>query len=242
MLRVYLRNILMTNEKNIITINKIFLKMKNKIIFEDLSLSFSSKGISVILGPNGSGKTILTKLILGLQKTDKGIIKILNKRKLKFGYTPQKTILLRRNVFDNVAFPLVMDGYNKNEIFEKVNLYLKKFDIDKFKKLSARNLSGGLAQFISFVRSIVTEPDILILDEPFSNLDANLKNKIENYLINHKYKTKIILITHDLFQAQRLADEIILMDSGSMVSKSINKKLISSQNVKVKAFLNRNYL
>ena len=232
----------MTNEKNIITINKIFLKMKNKIIFENLSLSFSSKGISVILGPNGSGKTILTKLILGLQKTDKGIIKILNKRKLKFGYTPQKTILLRRNVFDNVAFPLVMDGYNKNEIFEKVNLYLKKFDIDKFKKLSARNLSGGLAQFISFVRSIVTEPDILILDEPFSNLDANLKNKIENYLINHKYKTKIILITHDLFQAQRLADEIILMDSGSMVSKSINKKLISSQNVKVKAFLNRNYL
>ncbi len=232
----------MTNEKNIITINKIFLKMKNKIIFENLSLSFSSKGISVILGPNGSGKTILTKLILGLQKTDKGIIKILNKRKLKFGYTPQKTILLRRNVFDNVAFPLVMDGYNKNEIFEKVNLYLKKFDIDKFKKLSARNLSGGLAQFISFVRSIVTEPDILILDEPFSNLDANLKNKIENYLINHKYKRKIILITHDLFQAQRLADEIILMDSGSMVSKSINKKLISSQNVKVKAFLNRNYL
>ena len=109
-------------------------------------------------------------------------------------------------------------------------------------KISARNLSGGLAQFVSFVRSVVTEPDILILDEPFSNLDASLKNKIENYLINHKLKRKIILVTHDLFQAQRLADEIILMDSGSMVSKSINKKLINSKNVKVKAFLNRNYL
>ena len=120
----------------------------------------------------------------------------------------------------------------KNEILEKVNLYLKKFDIDKFKKHSARKLSGGLAQFISFVRSVITEPDILILDEPFSNLDANLKNKIENYLIDHKLKRKIILVTHDLFQAQRLADEIILMDSGSMVSKSINKKLINSKNVK----------
>ena len=117
-----------------------------------------------------------------------------------------------------------MDGCNKNEILEKVNLYLKRFDIDKFKKHSARKLSGGLAQFISFVRSVITEPDILILDEPFSNLDANLKNKIENYLIDHKLKRKIILVTHDLFQAQRLADEIILMDSGSMVSKSINKK------------------
>ena len=232
----------MTNEKNIITLSQIFLKIKNKKIFENLSLSFSSKGITVILGPNGSGKTILIKLILGLQKTDKGEIKIVNKKNIKFGYTPQKTILLRRNVFDNIAFPLAMDGRNKNEIFERVNFYLKKFDIDKFKKNSARKLSGGLAQFVSFIRSVVTEPDILILDEPFSNLDASLKNKIENYLINHKLKRKIILITHDLFQAQRLADEIILMDSGSMVSKSINKKLINSKNVKVKEFLNRNYL
>ncbi len=232
----------MTNQKYIITIDQIFLKIKNKTIFDNLSLSFSSKGITVILGPNGSGKTILTKLILGLQKTDKGIIKILNKKNLKFGYTPQKTILLRRNVFDNIAFPLVMDGLNKNQIFEKVNLYLKRFGIDKFKKTSARNLSGGLAQFISFVRSVITEPDILILDEPFSNLDANLKNKIENYLINHRLKRKIILVTHDLFQAQRLADEIILMDSGSIVSKLINSKLINSKNKTIKAFLNRNYL
>ena len=127
----------------------------------------------------------MTKLILGLQKIDKGIIKIENKKNIKFGYTPQKTIHLRRNVFDNIAFPMVMDGCNKKEIFEKVNLYLKRFDLDKFKNLSARKLSGGLAQFISFVRSVITEPDILILDEPFSNLDANLKNKIENYLINH---------------------------------------------------------
>ena len=239
---VYLLNILMTNQKNIITLDQIFLQIKNKKIFENLSLSFSSKGITVILGPNGSGKTILIKLILGLQKIDKGIIKITNYKNIKFGYTPQKTILLRRNVFDNIAFPLIMDGCNKNEISEKVNLYLKRFNIEKIKKISARNLSGGLAQFVSFVRSVVTEPDILILDEPFSNLDASLKNKIENYLINHKLKRKIILVTHDLFQAQRLADEIILMDSGSMVSKSINKKLTKSKNVKVKAFLNRNYL
>ena len=239
---VFPPDILMIKQKDIITIDQIFLKINNKKIFENLSLSFSSKGITVILGPNGSGKTILIKLILGLQKTDKGLIKITNKKNIKFGYTPQKTVLLRRNVFDNIAFPLAMDGYSKKQIIDKVNMYLKKFEIDKFKKLSARNLSGGLAQFISFVRSVITEPDILILDEPFSNLDVNLKNKIENYLINHRFKRKIILVTHDLFQAQRLADEIIIIDSGSMVSKSINKKLINSKNVQIKEFLNRNYL
>tara|TARA_Y100001935_G_C17174404_1_gene441879 strand:- start:14 stop:712 length:699 start_codon:yes stop_codon:yes gene_type:complete len=231
----------MIKQKDIITIDQIFLKINNKKIFENLSLSFSSKGISVILGPNGSGKTILIKLILGLQKTDKGLIKITNKKNIKFGYTPQKTVLLRRNVFDNIAFPLAMDGYSKKQIIDKVNMYLKKFEIDKFKKLSARNLSGGLAQFISFVRSVITEPDILILDEPFSNLDVNLKSKIENYLINQRFKRKIILVTHDLFQAQRLADEIIIMDSGGMISKSINKKLINTKNTEIKAFLNRNY-
>ena len=238
---VFLPDILMIDQKDIITIDQIFLKINNKKIFENLSLSFSSKGITVILGPNGSGKTILIKLILGLQKTDKGLIKITNKKNIKFGYTPQKTVLLRRNVFDNIAFPLAMDGYSKKQIIDKVNMYLKKFEIDKFKKLSARNLSGGLAQFISFVRSVITEPDILILDEPFSNLDVNLKSKIENYLINQRFKRKIILVTHDLFQAQRLADEIIIMDSGGMISKSINKKLINTKNTKIKAFLNRNY-
>ncbi len=238
---VFPPDILMIKQKDIITIDQIFLKINNKKIFENLSLSFSSKGISVILGPNGSGKTILIKLILGLQKTDKGLIKITNKKNIKFGYTPQKTVLLRRNVFDNIAFPLAMDGYSKKQIIDKVNMYLKKFEIDKFKKLSARNLSGGLAQFISFVRSVITEPDILILDEPFSNLDVNLKSKIENYLINQRFKRKIILVTHDLFQAQRLADEIIIMDSGGMISKSINKKLINTKNTEIKAFLNRNY-
>ena len=238
---VFPRDILMIDQKDIITIDQIFLKINNKKIFENLSLSFSSKGITVILGPNGSGKTILTKLILGLQKTDKGLIKITNKKNIKFGYTPQKTVLLRRNVFDNIAFPLAMDGCSKKQIIDKVNMSLKKFEIDKFKKLSARNLSGGLAQFISFVRSVITEPDILILDEPFSNLDVNLKSKIENYLINQRFKRKIILVTHDLFQAQRLADEIIIMDSGGMISKSINKKLINTKNTEIKAFLNRNY-
>ena len=238
---VFPPDILMIKQKDIITIDQIFLKINNKKIFENLSLSFSSKGITVILGPNGSGKTILIKLILGLQKTDKGLIKITNKKNVKFGYTPQKTVLLRRNVFDNIAFPLAMDGYSKKQIIDKVNMYLKKFEIDKFKKLSARNLSGGLAQFISFVRSVITEPDILILDEPFSNLDVNLKSKIENYLINQRFKRKIILVTHDLFQAQRLADEIIIMDSGGMISKSINKKLINTKNTEIKAFLNRNY-
>ena len=170
---VYLLNILMTNQKKIITIDQIFLQIKNKKIFENLSLSFSSKGITVILGPNGSGKTILIKLILGLQKMDKGIIKITNYKNIKFGYTPQKTILLRRNVFDNIAFPLIMDGCNKNEISEKVNLYLKRFNIEKIEIIPITNITRYPHAFCCF---LFFKSSFLINSEIYSFASGSVNN------------------------------------------------------------------
>ena len=165
-----------------ICLKNISVFLNNKQIFKNLSLDFSKKGISVILGPNGSGKTVLTKVIIGLQNIDKGSIKISGK-KCFFGYSPQEIVFLRRSVFDNIAFPMIIKGYDKKLIENSVDNFLKKFEIYGLKKISARNLSGGLGQFVSFIRSITCDPEILILDEPSSNLDINLKNKMENYLV-----------------------------------------------------------
>ena len=224
-----------------ITLKNIFLTINDKKIFKDLSLEFSKEGISVILGPNGSGKTLLTKVILGLVNIEEGVIEIDSKKIIKLGYSPQKITFLRRNVFDNIAFPMIMAGYQKNIINKTVNNLLKNFGIFEIKDLSARNLSGGLGQFVSFVRSIVRQPEILILDEPSSNLDINLKNKMEDYLISHKYKRKVIMVTHDIFQAQRLADEVILVEDGSILMKLSKKDFIKAKNKKIKSFLNKNY-
>jgi ABC-type sugar transport system ATPase subunit len=224
-----------------ITLKNIFLRINKKKIFNDLSLEFSKKGISVILGPNGSGKTLLTKVILGLVNLDKGMIKVYSKNKIKLGYSPQKITFLRRNVFDNIAFPMILDGCDKSIIKKSVNDLLKKFGIFEIKNLSARNLSGGLGQFVSFVRSIVREPEILILDEPSSNLDINLKNRMEDYLMSQRHKRKVIMVTHDLFQAQRLADEIILVENGVILMKLSKKEFINAKSNKIKSFLNKNY-
>ena len=224
-----------------ITLKNIFLRINKKKIFNDLSLEFSKKGISVILGPNGSGKTLLTKVILGLVNLDKGMIKVYSKNKIKLGYSPQKITFLRRNVFDNIAFPMILDGCDKSIVKKSVNDLLKKFGIFEIKNLSARNLSGGLGQFVSFVRSIVREPEILILDEPSSNLDINLKNRMEDYLMSQRHKRKVIMVTHDLFQAQRLADEIILVENGVILMKLSKKEFINAKSNKIKSFLNKNY-
>ena len=224
-----------------ITLKNIFLRINKKKIFNDLSLEFSKKGISVILGPNGSGKTLLTKVILGLVNLDKGMVKVYSKNKIKLGYSPQKITFLRRNVFDNIAFPMMLDGCDKSIINKSVNELLEKFGIFEIKNLSARNLSGGLGQFVSFIRSIVREPEILILDEPSSNLDINLKNRMEDYLMSQRHKRKVIMVTHDLFQAQRLADEIILVENGMILMKLSKKEFINAQSNKIKSFLNKNY-
>ena len=224
-----------------ITLKNIFLRINKKKIFNDLSLEFSKKGISVILGPNGSGKTLLTKVILGLVNLDKGMIKVYSKNKIKLGYSPQKITFLRRNVFDNIAFPMILDGCDKSIVKKSVNDLLKKFGIFEIKNLSARNLSGGLGQFVSFVRSIVREPEILILDEPSSNLDINLKNRMEDYLMSQRHMRKVIMVTHDLFQAQRLADEIILVENGVILMKLSKKEFINAKSNKIKSFLNKNY-
>ena len=228
-------------KKNSISLSEICLTIKKKRIFHNLSINFSANGLTIILGPNGSGKTLLTKVILGLTETDNGEVKILNENNGSYGYAPQKITFLRRNVFDNIAFPMIIKGFGKKTIFKRVNYIMKKFGIYNLKNMSARNLSGGLSQFVSFIRAIVNNPMLLILDEPSSNLDVNLKKKIENFLIKEKSKRKIIMVTHDLFQARRLADEIILVDNKGVLSKFSKKELWNEKNYKIQNFLNKNF-
>ena len=101
-----------------ITLKNIFLTINDKKIFKDLSLEFSKEGISVILGPNGSGKTLLTKLTLGLVNIEEGVIEIDSKKRIKLGYSPQKIKILRRNVFDNILHYMNAHHFSLNSKFE----------------------------------------------------------------------------------------------------------------------------
>ena len=215
------------NENLNVELKNICLKLQGNQIFRNFSLKFSSKGISVIIGANGSGKTILTKIIKGIIKIDDG--KVIVKKKNNIGYAPQKVVFLRRNVFDNIAFPLRVKGEKEFFIKQKVNFLLNKFNIFDKKYLSARGLSSGNAQFISFIRSIVNDPKMLILDEPCSNLDEIHRKQVELYLKNNKNKKKIILITHDFLQAKRLADEIVIIGEGKLLAKFKKQKFLKNE-------------
>ena len=228
----------MINSENHITLKNINYSVNNKSFFKNLSTDISTNGITVILGPNGSGKTLLTKIIKGLIKPESGELSIkLNGTTPKTGYLSQNIIFLRRNVFNNLAYPLEIKGFNKKMINKRIEFLLKYFGFSSKKKISARNLSEGNKQYLSFIRTLVSEPNLLILDEPSSNLDMQFTKKVENFLIKERNRIKIIMVTHDLFQAKRLADEILFINDGEIIEVSTKNKFLKSKNKLIQKFL-----
>ena len=228
----------MINSENRITLKNINYGVNNKPFFKNLSTDISTNGITVILGPNGSGKTLLTKIIKGLIKPESGELSIkLNGTTPKTGYLSQNIIFLRRNVFNNLAYPLEIKGFNKKMINKRIEFLLKYFGFSSKGKISARSLSEGNKQYLSFIRTLVSEPNLLILDEPSSNLDMRFTKKVENFLIKERNRIKIIMVTHDLFQAKRLADEILFINDGEIIEVSTKNKFLKSKNKLIQKFL-----
>ena len=193
----------------------------------------------MILGPNGAGKSLITKILKGIIKPEGIEVSVtINNMKPEIGYLSQNIVFLRRNVFNNLAYPMQIRGLSSKVISKRVNFLLNHFDFTKSKDVSARNLSKGNKQYLSFIRALVNDPSVLILDEPTSNLDMNYTKKIETYLLTKKKSTKIIMVTHDLFQAKRLADEVVFMNNGKLVEISKTKAFLKSSNKLVKKFLN----
>ena len=128
-------------------------------------------------------KNFVNKGDFRLTKIDKGAVDLKENKKTTLVMPPQKITFFRRSVFENLAYPLNVKKYKKKFIVNRIEKLLQDFDISETKKMSARNLSGGISQYISFLRSIVDKPNILILDEPCSNLDNHRKKKkIEKFL------------------------------------------------------------
>jgi tungstate transport system ATP-binding protein len=200
-------------------------------------VSFKVEGgnIVVLLGVNGAGKTTLLRILAGLEKSSKGVVSIdgvhMTEQELRKVSTLvfQKTVMFNRNVYDNLAFGLKIRGKTDIEITKIVSEALNSVGLTDFQKRKARKTSGGEQQRISLARAFLLNPRILLLDEPTANLDPNSARIIEKAIINHKRSdTIIIMATHNLGQAKRLADQVIHMHSGNIVEAAAPKDLFDN--------------
>jgi len=190
-----------------------------KRIIDHINLSISSPGITVILGPNGAGKSVLLRLLHGLLEPVKGEVRwggrlvdeaVRKRQALVF----QRPVMMRRSVADNIRFALSLRGFKGQK--QRLEKALELAGLKHQANQPAPKLSGGEQQRLAIARALALEPEVLILDEPSSNLDPAATLAIEQLIERARGDgKKVILVTHDLGQARRLGDEIIFMHLGA---------------------------
>ena len=192
------------------------------------SLDIQKGEVFSIVGPSGSGKTTLLRLLNFLEPPSSGRIEFSNYVVNGAGQAPlhvrrkvttvfQRPVLFNTNVYNNVAFSLQIRG--QGNFRAKVYQALEQVGLQEVANQRARTLSGGEAQRVALARALVIEPDVLLLDEPTANLDPYNVSLIENIAkqLNEKKATTIVLVTHNVFQAKRLADRVALVLEGRMI-------------------------
>ncbi|MBN2001703.1 sulfate ABC transporter ATP-binding protein [candidate division KSB1 bacterium] len=196
----------------------------------DVSLDVQAGELVALLGPSGSGKTTLLRIIAGLESPDEGRVILSgedaaykNPRDRNVGFVFQHYALFRHmTVFENVAFGLKVrprrDRLPKKEIFDRVFSLLKLVQLDFFAARYPAQLSGGQRQRVALARALAVEPKVLLLDEPFGALDAQVRKELRRWLkkLHEKIHVTSVFVTHDQEEALEVADRLVIMNNGAV--------------------------
>ena len=205
-------------------ISKIFEKERG---VKNISFQLEKGELVSFLGPSGCGKTTLLNIIGGFVKNDSGSIYLEDKDITE--YPPEKREIVtvfqnyalfpHMNVVENVKYGLKYRGYNKEEQIKLAKEYLKIVGLEGYEKNSVGELSGGQQQRVALARALVLQPKILLLDEPFSNLDAKLKIAMREEIkeLQKRLGISMIFVTHDQEEALSISDRIVVMSNGEIV-------------------------
>lgn len=211
--------------------------------------------IYTILGPNGAGKTTLLRVMSLLTVNDSGRIEVFgeevswNKSQLvrlrrHMAMVTQTSFMFKGSVYYNVAYGLKVRKRPEPEQRKIVKECLELMGMSDFADYPAQKLSGGERQKVAIARALAVKPEVLFLDEPTSSLEPNSAMDIEHYIkfINSQYNTTVIMVTHNLFQARRLAEEIFFLWDGKIIEHGSCEDLFTrARDERTRAFLQGNF-
>ena len=200
-------------------VSKKFFQEKSQIeVLEKIDFSLKEGEFVTLFGPNGCGKTTLLNIACGLEKADSGKITINNKdpEHSKTGFVFQnynESLFPWRTALENIEFALEIQGVSKKERIKKAEELLNKVGLLQHKDKYFYELSGGMKQLVAICRAIAYQPDILLMDEPFSSLDYSTTRKMEMELLEIWQERKIttLFISHDIDEAIILADRVVVL-------------------------------
>jgi sulfate transport system ATP-binding protein len=214
------------------------------VAVNDVSLTIPTGELVALLGPSGSGKTTLLRVIAGLETPDSGSVQLDGKDVVRLsvarrgiGFVFQHYALFRHmTIFENVAFGLrVQTGKNKSsrrEIRERVEELLQLVQLDSYAKMYPDQLSGGQRQRVALARALAVRPEVLLLDEPFSALDAKVRKDLRDWLcrIHDELHVTTILVTHDQEEALEVADRIAILHRGALLQEGTPQAIYEHPN------------
>lgn len=237
---------------DIFRIENLCVKYGEKEALKNIDLVISRGEIFALMGPSGAGKTTLLRILNLFEKPTDGClvfegirlngthVEKLNARR-KMSLLFQTPSVFNASVFENVAYGLKIRGVDKDTMEEKVINALTLVGLDGKEKQKARTLSGGEAQRMAFARAIVYDPDILLLDEPTSNLDPANVAKIEEIImrIRSERGTTIVFATHNMYQVKRIADRVGILLNGELIEVNSKERIFAApEDARTKAFVN----
>ncbi|QQK08616.1 heme ABC exporter ATP-binding protein CcmA [Miniphocaeibacter halophilus] len=218
-----------------LTVKNLTLYFGNKKILDSIDFHVQKGEIVTLLGPSGCGKSTLLRTIAGLEKQEKGKILLdgeeidsIPTKYRNIGFVFQQYALFpNMTVFENIAFGLRVKKLSEKEIGDKVDNILEIVQLKEFSNRNIQTLSGGQQQRVALARSLVTEPKILLLDEPLSALDAKIRKQLQTDLrrIQKKLNITMIFVTHDQEEAMAISDRIFVLNKGKIIQSSTPNEL-----------------
>lgn len=214
-------------------------------------LSIKEGRITAIIGPSGAGKTTLLSILNGIEKPEEGRV-LFNEEEhsASRNYSPdsvqkmamvfQKPVMFNTTVYHNITYGLKIRKMKQDEIQRRLREAASWTGLSELLKQKAVTLSGGEAGRVSVARAMVLKPTLLLMDEPTANLDPANVSIIEDMIksANKEFGTTVILVTHNMFQAKRLADDVVFMMNGKLIEQGSNEEIFEqSQDQRTRSFV-----
>lgn len=195
-------------------------RFRGKRLIGPVSLTLDGAGTCVVLGPNGAGKTTLLRVMHGTARLNRGTIRWAcptDEARHAQAFVFQRPVMLRRSVLENIAYPLRLRRVPRRDALKAAQDWAARVGLDDMLNRPAAVLSGGEQQKLAIARALINRPKLLFLDEPTASLDGRATREIEEILRTATGEgTRLILSTHDLGQARRLAEEVLFLLNGQI--------------------------
>ncbi len=202
-----------------------------KLVVDNISFNIEKPGVFGLLGTNGAGKTTTIRMLLGIIKKDSGDItwngKPVDRKNVNFGYLPEERgVYPKIKIMDQLMYFAELKGMKKSEAIESINTWAKKLKVEEYMQMPAEKLSKGNQQKIQFMTAIIHNPELVVLDEPFSGLDPVNTDILKNIIIDLVEKGKFVIMSaHQMATIEEFCSDILILDKGKTVLQGNLKQI-----------------